>query len=197
MKKPVIEEIIVVEGKDDTRRLQEVVKADTIETIGSAINEDILTQIEHAQETRGVIIFTDPDFSGEKIRKTIMEVVPAAKHAFLPRKEATPNRSHGSLGVEHASDTAILEALKKVVTPVTTSEEIPLISRQSLIDYGLIAGASAKLLREKLGDKLRIGYTNSKQLTKRLAMFRITAAELDTAMLEIKKELEDDLERHT
>ena len=65
------------------------------------------------------------------------------------------------------------------------------------MDYGLIAGASAKLLREKLGDKLRIGYTNSKQLTKRLEMFRITAEELDTAMQEIKKELEDDLERHT
>jgi ribonuclease M5 len=88
MSKLAIEEIIVVEGKDDTRRIQEVVEADTIETIGSAINEDILEQIAHAQETRGVIIFTDPDFSGEKIRKTIMEVVPDAKHAFLPRSRA-------------------------------------------------------------------------------------------------------------
>lgn len=87
-----IEEIIVVEGKDDTRRIQEVVDADTIETIGSAINDDILEQIEHAQETRGVIIFTDPDFSGEKIRKTIMEVVPDAKHAFLSRQLATPKK---------------------------------------------------------------------------------------------------------
>ena len=34
-----IEEIIVVEGKDDTRRLQEVLDVDTIETIGSAIND--------------------------------------------------------------------------------------------------------------------------------------------------------------
>ena len=70
-----IEEIIVVEGKDDTRRLQEVFDVDTIETIGSAIDETILSQIEHAQETRGVIVFTDPDFSGEKIRKIIMEAV--------------------------------------------------------------------------------------------------------------------------
>ena len=75
MTKLKIQEIVVVEGKDDTRRLQEVVDVDTIETIGSAINDEILMQIEHAQETRGVIIFTDPDFSGEKIRKTIMEVV--------------------------------------------------------------------------------------------------------------------------
>ncbi|MCC9080521.1 ribonuclease M5 [Enterococcus faecium] len=82
MDKMKIQEIIVVEGKDDTRRLREVVDADTIETIGSAINEEILMQIEHAQETRGVIVFTDPDFSGEKIRKIIMEAVPQAKHAF-------------------------------------------------------------------------------------------------------------------
>ena len=91
-----IEEIIVVEGKDDTRRLQEVLDVDTIETIGSAINDEILDQISHAQETRGVIVFTDPDFSGEKIRKTIMEVVPDAKHAFLSRGQAAPSRSKGS-----------------------------------------------------------------------------------------------------
>ncbi|KAF1303608.1 ribonuclease M5 [Enterococcus saccharolyticus] len=181
MSKLAIEEIIVVEGKDDTRRIQEVVDADTIETIGSAINDEILAQIEHAQETRGVIIFTDPDFSGEKIRKTIMEVVPQAKHAFLPRKQAQSKRKRASLGVEHASDEAILEALGKVVTPITTTD-VPEISRQKLLDLGLIAGAQAKERREKLGDELRIGYTNGKQLTKRLAMFRITEEELIAAM---------------
>lgn len=186
-----IEEIIVVEGKDDTRRLQEVLDVDTIETIGSAINDEILEQISHAQETRGVIVFTDPDFSGEKIRKTIMEAVPDAKHAFLSRGQATPSRSKGSLGVEHASDEAILEALKKVVTPTSALEAVavPKISRQILMEYGLIAGTGAKLRREKLGDLLRIGYTNSKQLEKRLAMFRITEAELAEAMDTVENEL--------
>ncbi|MGM0219710.1 ribonuclease M5 [Enterococcus sp. AZ126] len=177
-----IEEIIVVEGKDDTRRIQEVVDADTIETIGSAINEDILEQIEHAQETRGVIIFTDPDFSGEKIRKTIMEAVPDAKHAFLSRQLAVPKKKGSSLGVEHASDEAILEALEKIVTPVNEVDDYKEIPRQILIEYGLIAGAHAKERREKLGDELRIGYTNSKQLTKRLKMFRITEKELIEVM---------------
>lgn len=186
-----IEEIIVVEGKDDTRRLQEVLDVDTIETIGSAINDEILDQISHAQETRGVIVFTDPDFSGEKIRKTIMEVVPDAKHAFLSRGQAAPSRSKGSLGVEHASDEAILEALRKVVTPTSALEAVaePEIPRQTLIEYGLIAGTGAKIRREKLGDLLRIGYTNSKQLEKRLKMFRITEAELATAMEQVKQEL--------
>lgn len=188
-----IEEIIVVEGKDDTRRLQEVLDVDTIETIGSAINDDILEQISHAQETRGVIVFTDPDFSGEKIRKTIMEAVPDAKHAFLSRSQAAPSRSKGSLGVEHASDEAILEALRKVVTPTSALEAVaePEIPRQTLLEYGLIAGTGAKIRREKLGNLLRIGYTNSKQLEKRLKMFRITPAELAQAMIQVEQELGD------
>ena len=184
-----IEEIIVVEGKDDTRRLQEVVDADTIETIGSAINDDILVQIEHAQEMRGVIVFTDPDYSGEKIRKIIMEAVPDAKHAFLSRRLAEPKRRGSSLGVEHASDEAIIEALKKVVTPAADLVDYQEIPRQVLLDYGLIAGTHAKERRERLGDELRIGYTNSKQLVKRLQMFRITEAELRDAMLKVEESL--------
>ena len=181
-----VEEIIVVEGKDDTRRLQEVLPVDTIETIGSAINDEILAQISNAQETRGVIVFTDPDFSGEKIRKRIMEEVPDAKHAFLSRDQAAPSRSKGSLGVEHASDEAILEALQKVVTPVRIEDEkLPKIPRQTLMEYGLIAGNGAKARREKLGNLLRIGYTNSKQLEKRLGMFRITPEELAQAMEQV------------
>jgi ribonuclease M5 len=183
-----IEEVIVVEGKDDTRRIQEVVNADTIETIGSAINEAILLQIEHAQETRGVIIFTDPDYSGEKIRKTIMEVVPDAKHAFLSRRLAAPKKRGSSLGVEHASDEAILEALEKVVTPVNEADDYQEIPFQLLLELGLIAGSGAKQKREKLGDELRIGYTNSKQLAKRLKMFRITQAQLMTAMNNLTEE---------
>lgn len=177
-----IEEVIVVEGKDDTRRIQEVLEADTIETIGSAIDATILTQIKHAQETRGVIIFTDPDYSGEQIRKKIMAVVPEAKHAFLPRCSARPKKSQGSLGVEHANDRAILEALSKVVTASKESDNYQEIPKEILIHYGLIGVKQSKVLREQLGDELRIGYTNSKQLVKRLKMFRITKKELAEAM---------------
>lgn len=182
-----IEEIIVVEGKDDTRRIQEVLEADTIETIGSAINETILEQIEHAQETRGVIVFTDPDYSGEKIRKTIMEVVPDAKHAFLPRAQAVPKKRGTSLGVEHASDAAIIEALEKVVTPVANEAEYQGIPRSILMSCGLIAGPQAKARREQLGDLLRIGYTNAKQLEKRLAMFRIDEETFAQAMKQVEE----------
>lgn len=74
--KPVIHEFIVVEGRDDTTAINRSVIADTIETNGSALSQETIEKIRHAQELRGVIIFTDPDFPGEKIRKQIDSAVP-------------------------------------------------------------------------------------------------------------------------
>ena len=48
------------------------------------------------------------------------------------------------------------------------------ISHQDLVDAGLIGGAGAKDRREKLGIFLNIGFTNGKQLYKRLKMFQIS-----------------------
>lgn len=47
------------------------------------------------------------------------------------------------------------------------------ISAEDLIHAGLIGGSEAKRRRERLGDLLKIGYTNGKQLQKRLQMFQI------------------------
>lgn len=191
MTKPIIEEIIVVEGKDDTKRIQQVVMADTIETNGSAIDDEIFKKIEHAQAVRGVIVFTDPDFSGEKIRKQIIEVVPDAKHAFITREKGTPRKRGNSLGVEHASNETILEALRLVSTPAKAQYQTT-ITTEELIRFGLVAGAHAKRRRELLGEKLNIGYTNGKQLKKRLGMFNIQENTFFEAMSEILEDEEND-----
>lgn len=181
-----IKEIIVVEGRDDTRRVKEAVDADTLETRGSAIDEATLKLIAKAQETRGVIVFTDPDFPGEKIRKTISRAVPGVKHAFLKVEDAKP-KGKGSLGIEHATSEVIQKALSQAYTENLEKES--LISRELLIDAGLLAGQFAKKRREKLCAVLNIGYTNGKQLEKRLQMFQITPEEVIEAMQKI---LEDE-----
>ena len=66
-----VKEIIVVEGKDDTTAIKRALNADTIETNGSAINQETINKIRLAQKVRGVIIFTDPDYPGERIRNII------------------------------------------------------------------------------------------------------------------------------
>ncbi|MBA9029196.1 ribonuclease M5 [Peribacillus huizhouensis] len=166
-----IKEIIVVEGKDDTVAIKRAVNADTIETNGSAINKSVIDQITLAQQTRGVIIFTDPDFPGQKIRNTITEQVPGCKHAFLSKEQALPKTGRG-LGVEHALPEAIRNALKEAQTmDEDASEEI---SKEELIEAGLIGGEGARERREQLGLLLKIGFTNGKQLHKRLKMFQIS-----------------------
>lgn len=183
-----IKEIIVVEGKDDTTAIKRAVEADTIETNGSAVNDETIEIIRHAQVVRGVIIFTDPDYPGERIRKIISEKVPGCKHAFLPKEEALAKGKRG-LGVEHASREAIQNAL------ATIHEEgevqVSAITFQDLMDAGLIGGSKAKERRLKLGKLLKIGYTNGKQLQKRLQMFNISIETFAQAYQQILQEEEE------
>ena len=83
-----IKEVIVVEGKTDTAIIKKLFDADTIETHGLAINDEILDLIEQANQSRGVIVLTDPDYPGMQIRNKIMERVPSIKHAFVDKKDA-------------------------------------------------------------------------------------------------------------
>lgn len=182
-----IKEIIVVEGRDDTAKVRQAVDADTIETNGSAVSKAVLGQIQHAKAKRGVIIFTDPDYPGERIRHIIDEAVPGCKHAFLKQKDARSSHArHPSLGIEHASVEMIQKALADVYELAEVSQND--ISRQDLIDYGLIGGKQARFRRERLSSNLQIGYTNGKQLLKRLRMFEITRSQFEQALEHVLQE---------
>lgn len=179
-----IKEVIVVEGKNDTMKINQAVNAYTIETNGSAINKETLNQIAHAKEKRGVIIFTDPDYPGERIRRIVEEYVPGCKHAFLTQDEARDNKSKiNNLGIENAS----IETVKKALSQVYERElkQINEITKNDLIKYGLVGGEGSKERREKLGKNLRIGYANGKQLLKRLSMFNIQKEDLIKEMKDI------------
>ncbi|WP_394239428.1 ribonuclease M5 [Niallia oryzisoli] len=183
-----IKEIIVVEGKDDTTAIQQAVNADTIETNGSAINDETIEKIKLAQQTRGVIVLTDPDFPGQKIRNIISERVPGCKHAFIPKEMAIHKRGKG-VGVEHASAETIRRALQDA--QLMQAEAVEEITNEDLITAGLIGGSGAKDRREKLGRLLKIGYTNGKQLHKRLMVFEISKEKFIEAVEVIRKEEQD------
>lgn len=182
-----VKEVIIVEGKDDCIKVRQAVDADTIKTNGSAINQETLQQIKYAKEKRGAIIFTDPDYQGDRIRSIIDEAVPGCKHAFLTQDEARGNPSNNkSLGVEHASIRAIQKALNGVYE--TYSPDQTKIDQQDLMIHGLIGGSGAKERRKRLGEILQIGQTNGKQLLKRLTMFQITQQQLLDAMDDVVKQ---------
>ena len=173
-------EVIVVEGRDDTRRLKEIFPdIETIETNGSAIDKPTLERIKILNETRGVIVFTDPDFPGNKIRQAVTEGVPEFKHAYLKKQDAIAKNGSG-VGVEHASNEAIKAALENLLTASKTIVEE--IEMQFLIENQLIGHANSSSLREHLSDVLGIGYVNGKQLQKRLMMFGISKEQVIEAL---------------
>ena len=142
MSKIKIQEVIVVEGKDDTANLRRFYEVDTYETRGSAINEDDLERIDKLNELRGVIVFTDPDYNGfEDLQKALSGVL-------------------GSYDDDNQFD----------------------ISKSDLMKLGLLMGSDSRKRREYLGEALRIGYCNGKQLLKRLELFGITLEELEEVM---------------
>ena len=177
-----IPEVIVVEGKDDTANLRRFYEVDTYETRGSAINEDDLERIDKLNDLRGVIV---------SLIRTIMVNVSVNHHGscsnsktcFLkPWGSNTKSKTKGrSLGVEHASFEDLQKALSGVLGSYDDDNQFD-ISKSNLMKLGLLMGADSRKRREYLGEALRIGYCNGKQLLKRLELFGITLEELEEAM---------------
>ena len=109
-------EIVVVEGLHDLERLKSIYEdIDVLITNGSEIEENLPTIIE-ASKKRDIILFLDPDYPGERIRKKITEVIPNAKHAFL-KKDLAISKNKKKVGIEHAKKEDIIDALNNVLTP--------------------------------------------------------------------------------
>lgn len=167
--------VIVVEGIHDEMRIKALFKdAFIVTTNGSEISEDTLNMLKNLSLTNEIIIFTDPDFPGEKIRNKITEIIPNAKQAFL-RKQDAISKNHKKVGIEHASNEAILTALKNVYCPSIFKETI---TNQDLYELGLNGDSNSAKLRELVSYELNIGKPNAKTFLKRLNLIQISKKEL-------------------
>ena len=175
--KKTVKEVIVVEGRDDTAAIKRAIDADTIETHGFGIRRTTWELIENASRERGIIIFTDPDYSGNEIRRRLKERFPEAKEAFLARADAEKD---GDVGIENAEPYAIIQALENARLTLTEKREE--FTVRDLMISGLAGGAGSKQRREKLGRALGIGDANASALADRLNRYGITREEYNEAL---------------
>ena len=120
---------------------------------------------------------TDPDSAGESIRNFLSKRFPQAKHAYIPRDEATAN---DDVGIEQASPESIRKALSKVRTlEINPRAEF---TAAEMVKFNLAGGADSSKLRDKIGAALGIGYGNVKTFVRRLNNYGVTRAEFLTAM---------------
>ena len=171
-----IDAVIVVEGKNDIHRLKQVIDADMLCTNGLNMPKTVLDTIVELSKTRQIIIFTDPDSPGNRIRHRIQQLVPNACHLYLQPKQARTKRK---VGVEHASLEDILEAFNYI------SEGIPQensLSWNEFIELGLSGRVDSKERRNVLAEQLHIGQANAKTFYHRLNMIHATYEQLERMM---------------
>lgn len=178
-----IKEVIVVEGKDDISAVKRAVDAEIIATSGMGITEEILIKIEKANERSGIVILTDPDYPGERIRSIVNQRVGNCKHAYLTQKQARC-KATGKIGVEYASPEIIREAL--MAAKVEQNQEKDLYSMVDMYNWGLTGSSFGGQRRSQLGEVLGIGNTNAKQFLRRLNSFRIPQEEVKKALLQLE-----------
>lgn len=164
----------------DVVAINKAVEADCIITGGFTLSRRTLDNIQHAYNRRGIIILTDPDSAGERIRKFLTQRFPNAKHAFVPRLDATANND---IGIEQASPQAIRAALERVRT--LSFEPTNEFSMSDLINNRLNGAPDAVERRSKLGERLGLGFANAKNFLRRLNHYGVTRAEFNAALKEI------------
>ena len=99
------------------------------------LTEETLAKIEAAHQRCGIIIFTDPDFPGQKIRSIISQRIPEAKHAYLTQEKARCKKTN-KIGIEYAQPEDIREALK--MAKAVKEEVSPQYTTQDLWQWGLM-----------------------------------------------------------
>ncbi len=178
-----IKEVLVVEGKMDVVAIRKAVEADCIITEGFNLKPRALADIEQAYRKRGIIILTDPDTAGERIRRFLAKRFPKAKHAFVPRDAAT---DHDDIGIEQAKPPAIRAALEKVRTVEWDPKEI--FTNVDLVANGLSGTPEASRRRGVLGAMLGVGFANAKTFLRRLNHYGVTREEFRKALEAMEEE---------
>lgn len=159
-----LDQAVIVEGKYDKIKLSSILDAVIIETGGFAIfkNKELLDMIRKLADASGVIILTDSDAAGFKIRGYLSGALPKdkVKHVYIPdimgkeRRKVTAS-CEGKLGVEGIPVDRLIQSLEKAGvifddTPAPTRR----ISKSDLYDDGLTGGVNSQARRGELLKKL-------------------------------------------
>ncbi len=159
---------VIVEGKYDRLRLQELIDGTIIETGGFGIfrNKEQLEMLRALAGKTGLIILTDSDRAGFKIRSYIRSAIPDPKgiiNVYIPdiygkeRRKAAPSKE-GKLGVEGISVDTLRECFEKagVLSGVSPAENADPITKADLFMLGLSGTEDASIRRAELLRRLSL-----------------------------------------
>lgn len=161
-----INEVIIVEGKYDKIKLEAVADAFIIETNGFRIfsDKEKLDFIKKLAEKRGLLILTDSDSAGKKIRNYLSGCIDDKyiKHAYIPdilgreKRKEKPSKE-GKLGVEGVEAKILINSLKRFEAKENNDSEKKGFADSALFyRLGLSGRPESKALKKKLLKQLNL-----------------------------------------
>lgn len=162
-----IKEAVIVEGKYDKIKLSAIIDTVIIETDGFAVFKDKEKQklIRFLAEKRGIIIMTDSDSAGFKIRNFINGITKSEniKNVYIPdiygkEKRKTEASKEGKLGVEGMKPEIIMSALQKagVLCDENEKTERCEITHTDFFEDGISGGENSSEIRKALAKQLEL-----------------------------------------
>ncbi len=160
-----IEEVIVVEGRYDKERLKKITDAPIICTCGFELyrSKRIINSIRQMAKTKGVIILTDSDRAGFRIRNYIKQSLGnegSVKHAYIPKIEGKEKRKaipgkDGILGVEGIDEKTLEQILQKAAT-VADAKTLTPITKADFFKDGFSGKPDSAQKRAALAKKMNL-----------------------------------------
>jgi ribonuclease M5 len=195
-----IDEAVIVEGKYDKIKLSSVIDAVIIVTNGFSIFKDSekLELIRYYAEKTGIIILTDSDSAGRKIRGYIKGAVGSGRvtNVYIPdifgkEKRKTKPSAEGKLGVEGVDVKTILAAFEKAGVTASQNEMRSDITKYTLYELGLSGGKNSSELRERLQVSLGLPRLLSSSALVEVLCTMMDSAGLAEAVRKVKEGSDD------
>lgn len=174
--------VLVVEGKSDVQYLSNFLDCEFVITNGSEIPFETIQYLKTIIKTKEVVVLTDPDSPGKRIRDVLDQNVDGLKHCFIRKEFAV---KHGKVGVAECDIQEVINALDNI--KMFDSNAIEHITPSDLYELGLTGRVDSAEKRYFLSSKLGLGYTNSKTFCRRLNSLHLSKEEMVELLHEQKR----------
>lgn len=194
-----IDEAIIVEGKYDKIKLSSVVDAVIIVTNGFGIFKDKekLELIRYYARTTGIVILTDSDSAGRKIRGYLKGAVEGnIRNVYIPdifgkEKRKEKPSAEGKLGVEGIDTRILADIFEKAGIAASESRRTSDITKLTLFELGLSGGKQSSFLRRRLQKKLGLPELMSSSALVEVLGTMMSAKELEEYVKNCKEDGND------
>ena len=165
--------VIVVEGTSDSAYLSSFIDTLYVETNGYSLAEEEIDFLKNLPAWAKIIILTDSDEAGKRIRQTINQCVDDATNIEVDISKCNKNKKHG---VAECTKEEIINVLKEHF--VDKKQNNDTVTTFDLINCGINNAETRKYLCRQM----HLGKCNNKEMIKRLNFLKISKIEIEKVM---------------